>query len=396
MSVVIAPSVQRVQEFPAHRFRQGRRTAYSFVMSLGEIDGFLPERLDEKVIDHANRKLTISHARDIEKYLDDHAETWVLGALMLGIAPDAVEFKPFQVSDGWEQNEDHPIAGTLEIRLDRKSSLRIFDGQHRRWALRQTLIGSNSQKEDPEFLRSASLPVVLYEEDDIGALRQMFADAAKAKPIERNTVTQFDRQDPFNVAALELTRQSRLFRTGRVEMEKSTVSRTEPRLLAINQLATILKTLRVGYGGRVSRERMAEAALEQDALNATCLAWSDEFLVAARAEYHALANGTLKNTDIPRLRRETFAVTVPIMRVMAGCYFQWSREFGEDWRPLATWLRQANLKANPEDASNSIPAQAGMLHPNGSLSSRDQGLRETIRLTMQKAVNAYRGSDRSG
>ena len=48
-------------------------------MSLGEIDGFLPERLDEKVIDQANRKLTISHARDIEKYLDDHAETWVLG-----------------------------------------------------------------------------------------------------------------------------------------------------------------------------------------------------------------------------------------------------------------------------------------------------------------------------
>ena len=392
MSVVTTPSVQRVQQFPAHRFRQGRRTAYSFVMSLGEIDGFLPERLDEKVIDEANRKLTISHAQDIEKYLDDHAETWVLGALMLGIAPDAVEFKPFTVSEGWGPDEEHPIAGTLEIRLDRKGTLRIFDGQHRRWALRQALTGPNSQKQDAEFLRSASLPIVLYEEDDIGALRQMFADAAQAKPIERNTVTRFDLQDPFNVAALKLTQQSRLFGTDRVEMEKSTVSRTEPRLLAINQLAAILKTLRVGYGGRVSRERMADAALAQDALNTTCLAWSDEFLVAAREEYDWLANGDLKNTDIPHLRRETFAVTVPIMRVMAGCFFQWMKDVGDDWRPLATWLRQANLQANPEDAPNSIPAQAGML-VNGSLSSRDQGLRKTIGLIMQETVEASRDSE---
>ena len=387
MSLVIAPPVENIWRIPAHRFHQGRRTAYSFVMSLGEIDGFLPERVDDRVIREANRRLTPAHARDIEAYLNSNPHSWVLGTLMLGIAPDAVGFTPFADAAGI----DHPVAGELAIRLDRKGSLRIFDGQHRRLALHQALAKQDHQK-NADLLRTASLPVVLYEEDDIGALRQMFADAAKAKSIERNTVTQFDLQDPFNVAALRLTEQSSLFGTGCVEKEKSTVSPTEPRLLAINQLATILKTLRVGYGGRVSRERMADAALEQDVLNATCLAWSDEFLVAAREEYDWLANGVLTNTNIPHLRRETFAVTVPIMRVMAGCYFQWRKEVGDDWQPLAMWLRQANLQANPEDAPNSIPAQAGML-VNGSLSSRDQGLRKTISLIMEGAAKASRDSE---
>ncbi len=385
MSLVITPPVQNIWRIPAHRFHQGRRIAYSFVMSLGEIDGFLPERVDDRVIREANRRLTPSHARDIEAYLNSNPRSWVLGTLMLGIAPDAVEFTPFADASGVE----HPIAGELVMRLDRKGSLRIFDGQHRRLALHQALAKQDHPK-NADLLRSASLPVVLYEEDDIGELRQMFADAAKAKPIERNTVTRFDLQDPFNVAALKLTQQSRLFGTGCVQEDKSTVSPTDPQLLSINQLATILKTLRVGYGGRVSRERMVEAALEQDVLNATCLDWSDEFLVAAREEYDGLVNGALKNMDIPLLRRETFAVTVPMMRVMAGCYFQWRKEVEDDWRPLATWLRQANLQANPKDAPNSIPAQAGML-VNGSLSSRDQGLRKTINLIMEGAVKASRG-----
>ena len=384
MSLVITPSAQNIWRMPAHRFHQGKRPAYSFIMSLGELDGFLPERVDDRVIREANRRLTPAHARDIEAYLGSNPDSWVLGALMLGISPDAVTFTPFADASGIE----HPIAGELAIPLDRKGSLRIFDGQHRRLALHQALAERST-----DLLRSASLPIVLYEEHDIGALRQMFADAAKAKAIERNTVTRFDLKDPFNLAALELSDKSKLFGTDRVEMEKANVSPSEPRLLAINQLATILKTLQVGHGGRVSRERMANIALDQGALNATCLTWSDEFLVEARAEYDELANGALENEDIPLLRRETFAVTVPIIRAMAGCYFQWRKEVGENWRPLATWLSEANLKANREDARNSIPAQAGMLQSNGSLSSREQGLRQTIRLIMEGARDAYCGSD---
>ena len=180
MSLVITPSAQNIWRMPAHRFHQGKRPAYSFIMSLGEIDGFLPERVDDRVIREANRRLTPAHARDIEAYLGSNPNSWVLGALMLGISPDAVTFTPFADDSGIE----HLIAGELAIRLDRKGSLRIFDGQHRRLALHQALA-----KRSTDLLRSASLPIVLYEENDIEALRQMFADAAKAKAIERNTVT---------------------------------------------------------------------------------------------------------------------------------------------------------------------------------------------------------------
>ena len=42
-----------------------------------------------------------------------------------------------------------------------------------------------------EALEQQSLPIVLYEEGDIKALRRMFADAAKTKPIEAVTRARF-------------------------------------------------------------------------------------------------------------------------------------------------------------------------------------------------------------
>ena len=42
---------------------------------------------------------------------------------------------------------------------------------------------------------------------------------------------------------------------GNVEMERSTVSGTSDKLISYNQLATLLRTLQVGYYGRVSKQR---------------------------------------------------------------------------------------------------------------------------------------------
>ena len=166
--------------------------------------------------------------------------------------------------------------GELRIPYNRMSSLRLFDGQHRRRALQEVLAGlrdlekERSQSlndgerngDDPglitvlrdqflesrakrESLEQQSVPVVLYQEGDIKALRRMFADAAKTKPIEAVTRARFDDRDPFNRAAYEVAEQSDLLR-GRIEMERNTVARTSPNLLSFNQLATILKTLMFG------------------------------------------------------------------------------------------------------------------------------------------------------
>ena len=64
---------------------------------------------------------------------------------------------------------------------------------------------------------------MLYVEGDTENLRQMFADAAQTKTIERNVVARFDLRDPFNLAALWLEENSILFE-GRVAMEQASVS----------------------------------------------------------------------------------------------------------------------------------------------------------------------------
>ena len=130
----------------------------------------------------------------------------------------------------------------LRIRADRRNTMRIFDGQHRRRAIEDVLTelsdaGDDQSADKLDALRTASMTVVLYAEDDIRTLRQMFVDASKTKRIEGHTVTRFDQRDAFNRTAVRLADNSRLF-GGRVEMERSSVARSSQHLMAVNQLAS--------------------------------------------------------------------------------------------------------------------------------------------------------------
>lgn len=344
---------------PANRFKQGDREVYSFALDLGTLDGLLPERVDEDVVRDVNRRLTVSHARNIQRYLLNEETDWVLGALLLGIAPDAVEFHPYLDENGRHSDR----FGELRVLTARKGTMKIFDGQHRRRAIAdalEALANGGERAEQLATLRSASMPVVLYVEEDIRALRQMFADASKTKPIEANTVTRFDERDAFNLTAMRLADRSALFR-GRVEMERTTVRRASECLVAINQLAADLKTLEVGYSGRVSRERNDEFMLESDSLYERCRVWSDEFMPAARKEYSGLVDGDIDNAEIPRMRPTTFAYNAAVIRVLAGCYYEWTKD-GSDWTPLADFIRAASLKPG-EISENALLVQAGIVAP---------------------------------
>ena len=126
-------------------------------------------------------------------------EKWLFGTMLLGIDPKAVEFQPGQ------DTSRAVVAGQLRIRA--AAGLKIFDGQHRRRAIKDALesLREDRLKEDRlSSLQGASVPIMLYAEASIDALRQMFADAAQTKTIERNTVAQFDRRNAFNRAADQL------------------------------------------------------------------------------------------------------------------------------------------------------------------------------------------------
>ena len=343
---------------PAHRFRQGGRDVYAFTLDLETLDNLLPDRVDDSVVKDANRPLTASHAKNIQKYLQERKD-WLLGTLLLGISPDAVEFQSYM-----PDSDAETAVGKLTIRTDGIDSMKMFDGQHRRRAIKDVLeeFSHNPRSyKKLSSLKKASLPIMLYAEDNIKALRQMFADAAQTRSIERNTVTRFDQRDTFNLAALWFAENSDLF-AGRVEMDRASVPRSSDKIIAINQLAMTLKTLEVGYGGRVSKDRSDEYMLDIDSLYDRCLDWTDDFMPAARTEYNDLMAGEIDNSDIPQERGKTMAYNATVIRILAGCYHEWTKD-EDDWTPLADFLRDASLR--PGVSEGSLLVDTGVVAPGG-------------------------------
>ena len=357
---------------PAHRFRQGGRDVYYFALDLETLDGLLPQRVEDGVVREANRRLTPSHAKSIQRYLDEE-DDWLLGALMLGIAPSAVEFKPYT------GESPNPNFGELRILTNRVNTMRIFDGQHRRRAIQEVLADLSNEsdhrrKDRLEALRKSSMTIVLYVEQDIKTLRQMFVDASKTKRIEGNTVTRFDQRDAFNKAAVWLAEHSLLFK-GRVEMERSSVAASNPNLIAINQLAATLKNLDVGYGRRVSRDLNDFYMRDLDSLYKRCQVWSDEFMPAAREEFSDLVCRQIDNAEIPLLRNATFAYSIVFIRVLAGCYRLWLDK-NDSWEPLAEFVRNASIS---HGSGHGLLVDAGLVDPSGTtLFGRRQEVAGTI------------------
>ena len=349
--------VERIRPFstPAHRFQQGGRDVFAFTLDLETLDELLPDRLDDSVVKDANRPLTQKHANDIQKYLEDR-DDWLLGTLLLGIPHDEVDFDPYP--------DTNDSLGELRISPAGFASMKMFDGQHRRRAIKSALSARarNAQNAERQLaLHEASLPIMLYVEGRIEKLRQMFADAAQTRTIERNTVTQFDLRDAFNVAAQWIADESDLF-AGRVEMERASVSRTSDNIIAINQLAMTLKTMDVGYKGRVSKDRNDTYMLDIDALNERCLAWADDFMPSAREEYNALMAGEIDNSEIRDERTKTMAYNATVIRILAGCFHEWTAD-EDNWELLADFLRVASLQ--PGAVSDTLLIDAGVVAPGG-------------------------------
>ena len=324
---------------PAHRYHQGGRTVYAFTMRLDDLNRLLPERVEEHIVKDANRPLNQNHAQGIRDYLL-RDRTWLLGAVLLGTAPDNPDFVPFPSSDGTQL----PIGQLTMSRPDMRG-LMLFDGQHRRRAIRDVLnhLESSERRQDVrERLVGDSLPIIMYEEGRVEALQQMFADASKSRRIEQNALVQFDQTDAFNVVAMELSERGKLF-ANNVEMERTSVPRSSNKLIAINQLAACLKTLDVGLRGRVRRERNDLHMQDIEKLNVACTEWADEFLPAAREEYEDVASGIIESEEIAVLRDETMAFSASFIRLLAGCYHLWLIEH-DDWQPLAAFWRGVELR----------------------------------------------------
>ena len=377
---ITTETIQYSLRKPAHRYWQGGRCVYYFALDLETLDGLLPQRVDDEVIKDANRQLTPSHAKNIQKYLHTQGD-WLLGGMLLGISPGAVQFEAYRD----ENDEPNPGFGELRILANRVNTMRIFDGQHRRRAIHDVLAelaGDQSNEEKLATLKMASVPIVLYSEEEPRVLRQMFVDASKTKSIEANTVTRFDQRNPFNLAAIHLERESKLF-GGHIEMEHPSIARSSQRLAAINQLAQFLQTTALGYTGRASQDRKHIYMNELPKLQTLSLAWADEFLPAAREEYELIISGEIASSEFPEWRGRSLAFNITVMNILAGCYHDWVSD-GSDWKPLAEFLRRASLKSG--DGAGSLLVDAGVVAPGGTVPvGRRQEMAGAIRYILEQA-----------
>ncbi len=268
------------------------------------------------------------------------------------------------------------------------ATMKMFDGQHRRRAIKDVLreLELDMKRANTlSALEGCSLPIMLYVEDNLEALRQMFVDAAKTKTIERNTVARFDMRDAFNLAALWLEENSNLF-VGRVEMERASVPRSSECIVAINQLSATLKSLDVGYSGRVSKEANDRYMLNPDDLYERCWVWADDFMPSAREEYEGLIAGDIDNSDISERRGTSLAYNATVIRLLAGCYHEWTKD-GADWKPLAEFIRSASLQ--PGSGPGALLVDAGLVGPGGITPyARLDSVNSAIRYIIRQATEA--------
>ena len=403
MSFIVRSQQEQHLRFTTQRYRQGGRTAYSFIMKMGMLDSNIPTEVSTDKIIGANRRFNPAHARRIAEYIYEIPD-WVLGSILLGIDPDYVHFEPYKT----EQGESSRFIGDVLLSLDGgTSSIKILDGQHRRIAIRdvrerlRTEIraaktqkaknGSNANQDNDladleekfNSLNEMAIPVVIYEEPDTQKMRRMFADLAQTRNIDAITKTRFDDRDPFNRAAVELVELGRSeLIADKVEMERSTPLRSSDKLLSLNQLSRILKILNYGYGGRASRDRIREANLNYDSIVDMGIDFVDDFLPSARAEYEILHSLELEDGYIAQNRAHTIAYSATALQLLAGCVYAW-REMNLPQNQLTNFLRKSNFDIKSADCL--FVKASVMIKGDTSLLSRSQSMKGAIQYIVREA-----------
>ena len=357
--VVPAQAPSHLLETLAHRLRQGPRTVYYAALRMDQLNDTLPEEVDPKVITH-NRRFVPSHAKNIADYLNE-TDAWVFGPVTLSVDPGYVTF---EVLSG-QASDAEPALGTLTLSEGARSTLRIIDGQHRRRAIRDYL-QANEADVDPDrrkHFQMSQMPVALYVESDLSAIRQMFADMAQQRRMDPITTARFNMRDPFNRAA-DLVLQGSEWIEPFVEMNSSTVPPTNQKLLSFSQLAQNLKTLEYGYGGRASRSRVHDAAQDVQRIAEDGLRWFDEVLPTARSEYRALMQPDIDPGYLPQERPKTVAYNPTMIRILSGCDYLW-RETRQtaSAEQLTEILSRLDLRTPLESGPL---VDCGVVEPNGT------------------------------
>ena len=354
----VHPTSSPILEAPAQKFMQGERIVYQFALSAEQFDDLMPEKVEIDVISDHNRRFTPKHAEGIEEYLR-LTDDWVLGPVTICAAEDWVRFTPYPGQD----SDALPSIGLLTIHAGSRAYLKILDGQHRRWAIRnfrtKPASSSGEQERLAQFERS-QMPIALYVERDPTRIRQMFADMAQQRNMDAITKALFNARDPFTQAAAEVMSESHWIEPF-IEMNQPNVKRSSDKLLAFNQLVDNFKTLKYGYYRWPKRTPFDSESAEYSQVVEDGLKWSDEFLLDARNEYAQLSDEGYEPGFLPAMRPKSLAYGATMLRIMAASWHDWSAQFpNSDHDMLARFID--GLDCRPR-ARSGFWVETGVLTP---------------------------------
>jgi hypothetical protein len=157
----------------------------------------------------ANRYVVASHVNAIMRGIAEHADKFLLGTIVLSIAPEHVEFRPVRPLSTF------PPAALVEVRVKHGPdyAAHIMDGQHRIEALRKLVRELDKRIEtDPhdmdavrirDLLRQTSVPVVFVREGDPNEVHRMFVTMARTKPIPASLIAVMDQSSNAHKIAIE-------------------------------------------------------------------------------------------------------------------------------------------------------------------------------------------------
>ena len=330
----------------ASRYKQGGRTVYGLDLSLAQIASLITPP-DPNVTLPGNRAIRPAHADDFAKYIRLRKD-WVMPGMILR-APAIFKFEA--------QAEVGGVSfGIISFPRRAMADLHILDGQHRILGIfrAQQWIGqdldkarsnlANARRSDPkgaavadaqkriseleeqrDRLEGERASIQIFVEEDLNATRQMFFDMAdNALGPNASVRVRFDSRKVVN-RALRLM-ENHVLLAGRVDMEGDRIGRGSPNLMGAKHVAEIIRTVKVGIDGRVSRRQEDEFDEEEMANRAKDFL---TMLVEAFPQMQAITLGQLSPDE---LRKTSLLGSVLFVRILGGVYHdlivdrEWDRD----------------------------------------------------------------------
>ncbi|MQY18080.1 hypothetical protein NRB20_11490 [Nocardia sp. RB20] len=224
--------------FPCTVFQQGRRTMISTSFPYSFLTRQVVSESVEKGGDPANttnRPLLTDHVKNINAYVRDNAENYILPPVTL----NARQLPALHVPRGNFKNR----LGFMVI----GDNVRFYvtDGQHRITAIKGHGSGRGAVPSLVDLdcgFEDDSLAVLIVVEDELKRIHQDFADAAQTKQIPASLLAVYNTREPVNGVLADLVDRTQLFR-GRIDATSKTLPKASQSVFLLNQVRQFVKEL---------------------------------------------------------------------------------------------------------------------------------------------------------